>query len=275
MTSARSEILNLSKAAADVEERFGKYRAEKVSQSIIRTALDRVSVTMLLADNRSSQQAEISQIQVEQDSIVSRLTYAENSYRSLQRTYNDQSRRLAEAHGNIATLTSAAAAKKASTSMEFHRLMEENRVLEKRGDDARATVVEREAELERMSENYNEKERVWEDRWKKEERMRREAEKRSEDLKIVVERLALAGGEGAEFSPAASLAFGMRQSGKTYTQFYTDYVIQEGKLREAENDVARLTELVDRINQDILEKVSILLAVHSSLTDIAIATHPR
>ena len=139
--------------------------------------------------------------------------------------------------------------------MEFHRLMEENRVLEKRGDDARTSVVEREAELERMAESWDEKERMWEERCKKEERMRRDAERRAEDLKVVVERLAMAGGEGADISPAAALASGMRQTGKTYTQFYTDYTIQEGKLRAAENEVARLTQLVEEISQDIDEKV--------------------
>jgi len=139
--------------------------------------------------------------------------------------------------------------------MEFHRLMEENRILEKRGDDARANVVEREAELERTAESQDEKQRLWEEKWKKEERMRREAEKRAEDLKVVVERLALAGGEDADISPAAALASGMRQTGKSYTQFYTDYTIQEGKLREAENEVARLTDLVEEISRDIDEKV--------------------
>lgn len=36
LSSARAEILHLSKAAADIEERFGKYRAENVS--ILHTA---------------------------------------------------------------------------------------------------------------------------------------------------------------------------------------------------------------------------------------------
>ncbi|WWC63005.1 uncharacterized protein I303_105603 [Kwoniella dejecticola CBS 10117] len=232
LESARAEVLHLSKAVADVEERFGRYRAEK--------------------------QAEQSQTRSENEILLTRLTSVENSYRSLQRTYNDQSQRLSEAHANIATLTSAAAAKKASVSMEFHQLMEENRILEKRGEEARSTVNEREAELERMAEACGEKEKSWEEKWKKEERSRRESEKRAEDLKIVVERLALAGGEGSDISPAAALAGGMKASGKTYTQFYTDYTIQEGKLRAAENEVARLTGLLDEIGQDIAEKKPLL-----------------
>ena len=32
LSGARAELLNLSKATADIEERFGKYRAEKVSR---------------------------------------------------------------------------------------------------------------------------------------------------------------------------------------------------------------------------------------------------
>ncbi|KAK8864149.1 hypothetical protein IAR55_001395 [Kwoniella newhampshirensis] len=232
LQSARAEILNLSKAVADVEERFGKYRADK--------------------------QAEQSQARTEHEAVLTRLNTVENSYRSLQRTYNDQSKRLAEAHAHIATLTSAAAAKKASVSLEFHQLSEENRILEKRGDDARATTLEREAELERVVNAYEDKEKGWEEKWKKEERTRRDAEKRAEDLKTVVERLALAGGEGTNISSAATLASDLKQSGKSYTQFYTDYTIQEGKLRAAENEVARLTGLLDEISQDISEKKPLL-----------------
>ncbi|WVR06682.1 hypothetical protein IAU60_003714 [Kwoniella sp. DSM 27419] len=232
LESARAEILNLSKAVADVEERFGRYRAEK--------------------------QSEQSESRTEHETILTRLNTVENSYRSLQRSYNDQSSRLSEAHANIATLTSAAAAKKAAVSMEFHQLTEENRILEKRGEEARATIAEREAELERLSESYGEKEKSWEEKWKKEERSRKEADKRAQDLKVVVERLAVAGGEGLDISPAAALASGMKQSGKSYTEFYTDYTIQEGKLRAAENEVARLTELLDEIGQDIAEKKPLL-----------------
>jgi len=163
--------------------------------------------------------------------------------------------RLSDAHANIATLTASAASKKASASLEMNRLLEENRILEKRGDDARATILDREAELERLADSREQDVKQWEEKWKKEERLRRESEKRAEDLKIVVERLALAGGEGSDISPAAALASGMRQGGKTYTQFYTDYTIMEGKLRASENQVSRLTDLLDEISQDIAEKV--------------------
>ncbi|ORX37030.1 hypothetical protein BD324DRAFT_650644 [Kockovaella imperatae] len=232
LQTARNEILQLNKSVADVDERFAKYRAEKSS--------------------------ELSQLQLEHDTIVSRLTSTDHLYHALQRTYNDQSKRLAEAHENIRALTDAAANRKISTSSEFARLMEENRILKKRAEEARSTITEREAELERVADSAGEKTRVWEEKWKKEERLRREAEKRAEDLQIVVERLAMAGGEGSDLSPAAALATGMKQSGKTYTQFYTDYTIQEGKLRAAENEVSRLTQLLDEISADISEKKPLL-----------------
>jgi nucleoprotein TPR len=155
-------------------------------------------------------------------------------------------------------LTAAAASHKAGFRIEVNRLVEEVALLERRGDDARAAVDDREAELERVSAVQVEKERSWEEKWKKEERGRREAEKRAEDLKIVVERLAMAGGEGGmDFSPAASIAGQMKQQGKTYTQFYTDYTIQEAKLRAAENEVGRLQNLLDEISQDISDKVCV------------------
>lgn len=128
--------------------------------------------------------------------------------------------------------------------------------MEKRADEARATISDREAELERLADAQEAKERVWEEKWRKEERSRREAEKRAEDLKIVVERLTLAQGEGSDISPAAALAADQKMNGKSYTQFYIDYTIQSTKLREAEIEVDRLTELLDEISADINEKVS-------------------
>ena len=92
-------------------------------------------------------------------------------------------------------------------------------------------------------------------RIKTEERRRKEAEKRAQELKAVVDRLALAGGEGTDLSPAAALAGEMRGQGKSYTQFFTDYTLQQGRLQEAEDEVARLTELLDEISNDIAEKV--------------------
>lgn len=198
----------------------------------------------------------MSDLQVQFDNLTSRLSAAESSHHALQRSYNDVTQRLAEAHANIARLTSVAAERKTSTALELNRLMDENRILEKRGDDARQAILDREAELERITDSYAEKERQWEDKWKKEERVRREAEKRAEDLKVVVDRLAMASGEGNGISPAAALANGARTGGKTYTQFYMDYTLLDGKLRASENEVSRLTQILDEISADLAEKVS-------------------
>lgn len=115
--------------------------------------------------------------------------------------------------------------------------------------------MDREAELERITDAYADKERQWEERCKKEERTRREVEKRAEDLKVVVDRLAMASGSGSEISPAAALASGAKAGGKTYTQFYTEYTLLEGKLRATENEVSRLTQILDEISADLAEKV--------------------
>ncbi|WOO78025.1 Nucleoprotein TPR [Vanrija pseudolonga] len=230
LKNARSEILTTSKAATDAEARFSKYRAQT--------------------------QSELSQLQHENETVQSRITSIQTAYQSLQRTYEDQARRLAEAHANIATLTSASASQKTSYRLEFDRLHEEIRLAQRHGDEARTEVADREAELERLSESLAEKEGLWEDRWKREERARKEAEKRVDDLKVVVERLAMAQGEGSgsDISPAATLATKLREEGKSYTQFYTDYTIQEGKLRASQDEVARLTSLLEQISQDIAEK---------------------
>lgn len=135
-------------------------------------------------------------------------------------------------------------------------MADENRVLERRAEEARSTIAEREAELERLVSTHDIQTKDWETKWKSEERRRREAEKRAEELRAVVDRIALASGEGTDLSPAAALAGEMRGSGKSYTQFFTEYTVQEGRLKSAENEIERLTELLDEIGNDIAEKVS-------------------
>jgi nucleoprotein TPR len=186
---------------------------------------------------------------------LSRLTTAESSYQALQRSYNDQSARLATAHADISNLTSSAATRKAASQTEVARLVEENRILSKRADETRQVVSEREAELEELSAEYKELQETAQARIHAEERKRKEAEKKAHELKATVDRLAIAAGEGNDVSASAALANEMRGQGKTYTEFYRDYTLQETRLQEAEEEVQRLTDLLDDISREIAEKV--------------------
>nr|ODO02371.1 nucleoprotein TPR [Cryptococcus depauperatus CBS 7855] len=232
LESARKEIITLSKAVSEVEERFGRYRAEAATDQ--------------------------SQFRSEKESLLARLSTVEQSYRSLQRTYNDQSSRLADAHANIATLTSAAAANKAAVAVEVLQMEEANRILEKRSDEARQTIADREAELERMAEQLEDREKYWEARFRKEERLKEESERRAQELKVVADRLDMAEGHGGFVSASAAVAGEVRKNGKSYTQLYADYTIQESRLRTTENEVERLTDLLDEISQELNEKKPLL-----------------
>ncbi|ADV25676.1 nucleoprotein TPR [Cryptococcus gattii E566] len=232
LESARAEIISLSKAVSEVEERFGRYRAEA--------------------------QSDQSKFRAENESLITRLSTLEQSHRSLQRAYNDQSSRLAEAHASIATLTSTAAANKAAVAVDVLAMEEANRLLERRLDEARSTVLEREAELENMASAHEEREKNWEAKMKKEERMRKEVEKKMGDLKKIADRLDMVEGRGGYVSASAAVAGEMRMNGKSYTQLYTDFTIQESRLQAAEGEVERLTNLLDEISQELNEKKPIL-----------------
>lgn len=232
LESARAEIISLSKAVSEVEERFGRYRAEA--------------------------QSDQSKFRAENESLITRLSTLEQSHRSLQRAYNDQSSRLAEAHASIATLTSTAAANKAAVAVDVLAMEEANRLLERRLDEARSTVLEREAELENMASAHEEREKTWEAKVKKEERMRKEVEKKMGELKKIADRLDMVEGRGGYVSASAAVAGEMRMDGKSYTQLYTDFTIQESRLQAAEGEVERLTNLLDEISQELNEKKPIL-----------------
>ncbi|KAL0240713.1 hypothetical protein I308_106513 [Cryptococcus tetragattii IND107] len=232
LESARAEIISLSKAVSEVEERFGRYRAEA--------------------------QSDQSKFRAENESLITRLSTLEQSHRSLQRAYNDQSSRLAEAHASIATLTSTAAANKATVAVDVLAMEEANRLLERRLDEARSTVLEREAELENMASAHEEREKNWEAKVKKEERMRKEVERKMGELKKIADRLDMVEGRGGYVSASAAVAGEMRKDGKSYTQLYTDFTIQESRLQAAEGEVERLTNLLDEISQELNEKKPIL-----------------
>jgi len=186
-----------------------------------------------------------------------RLASAESKHSALLRTFEEQSRRLGEAHANIANLTSNAASQKVSYRLEFDRLMEEIRLLEKRGDEARAAVADREAELERHAEEMTERENELKEAVEREQKARKLAEKRADDLKITLQQLTGTAEDGSvEFSRAASLASSQRASGKSYTQFFNDYVNAQQALQEKEEEVLRLNALVEEISEDIKEHVS-------------------
>lgn len=132
---------------------------------------------------------------------------------------------------------------------------EANRLLERRLDEARSTVLEREAELENMASAHEEREKNWEAKVKKEEKMRKEVEKKMGELKKIADRLDMVEGRGGYISASAGVAGEMRKDGKSYTQLYTDFTIQESRLQAAEGEVERLTNLLDEISQELNEKV--------------------
>lgn len=184
---------------------------------------------------------------------------------SLQRSFAEHTRRLGEAQTTIANLKTSAASQHTSFRLELERLEEENRILIKRSEDRDAAIADREAELEHQATTFSQKEAAWQEKLQRAEEARQVAEKRADDFKITVERLAVAGGDGRhDISPAATLAARQRESGKSYTQFFTDYTIMETKLREVEAENVRLTDLLTEISQDLAEKVG--KCVRSSLT---------
>jgi nucleoprotein TPR len=134
--------------------------------------------------------------------------------------------------------------------------MEQIRLLDKRSDELSTAVREREAELERRAEETGERERIWEERVENGEKARAAAEKRADDFKVMFQQLTASAGDGSlDISRAASIASSQRASGKSYTQFYTDYVISQQQLQEKEEKVQQLTQLVDEIYEDLAEQV--------------------
>lgn len=83
-------------------------------------------------------------------------------------------------------------------------------------DEVRLIVFEREVELENMVLVYEEREKNWEVKVKKEERMRKEVEKKMGELKNIVDRFDMVEGRGGYVSVLVVVVGEMRKDGKSY-----------------------------------------------------------
>lgn len=187
---------------------------------------------------------------MESEAITSR-----SSYNALQRTYQDQSQRLAECHANIHTLTNALAKQKTENRLELERIMAQNALLEKYSNEARDTVQDREAELEQMSESFAEKERAAEEQISRLEADLAQAKKRADDFKFALDRLATANDASLDISPTATIAAKQAASGKSIVQLWTENVRFEDELNEANLKNEQLQRMVRQIQEEIMEKV--------------------
>lgn len=131
--------------------------------------------------------------------------------------------------------------------------MEENRLLKKHSDEARQAVAQREADLESVESDLAESEQRWTARLQREERARQEAEKRADDHKVVLQRLA----SDTSISPTANILSQIGQDGKTFTQFYADHALLQEELGKKEQEISRLESTLEHILADIKEKVSV------------------
>lgn len=162
---------------------------------------------------------------------------------------------------NVASLTASADSKRNEFRLEFDRLMEENRLLKKHSDEARAAVAQREADLESLEADLADTEQRWSDRLLREERARQEAEKRADDHKIVLQRLV----SDTTISPTAELLSQIGQDGKSFTQFYAEHALLQEELGKKEQEISRLESALERILGDIKEKVGIYFAIWANV----------
>lgn len=178
-----------------------------------------------------------------------------SSYNALQRTYEDQTTRLAEAHANVRSFTNALAKQKAENRLELERVMAQNALLEKYSTEARDTVQDRESELEEMAGRFSEKERAFEEQINRLEGELVSAKKRADDFKFALDRLSSANEATLDYSPTATIAAQQRAHGQSYTHVWTQNVLLQEQLSEAQTKNERLEDMIRQIQEEIMEKV--------------------
>lgn len=185
-----------------------------------------------------------------------------SSYNALQRTYEDQTARLSEAHANVRTLTNSLAKQKAENRLELERVMAQNALLAKYSTEARDTVHDRESELEEMAGRFSEKERAFEETINRLEGEVASAKKRADDFKFALDRLTSANDASLDYSPTATIAAQQRANGQSYTHVWTQNVLLQEELSKAKTEIEQLNAMVQRVGEEIMEKVRRARHIH-------------
>jgi nucleoprotein TPR len=230
------------------------------------------SKTQEFVKYRRSKQSEFANLQASLDDVTSREQAAQSALKSLHSAHNNQSREHSQALAKIQDLTGRLAEQETTYLNEAATLKRLVSVLEEREQQAKDIVANIEKEWATVGEKADRRESNLREEIEIERRHREEAEKRVDQLELVLQKmgkgeLPVPGTPGRAvsvdettdgmmgLSPTVAIASRSQKSGKTFTEVYADYVrLQEEHARKS-TEYDHMERTLNQVLRQIEERV--------------------
>lgn len=264
----------------------GKFKIDSLTQQLQlaqaeaeRANVDLTTKTEEFAKYRRAKHAEMTNLQATYDTLSQTHASTLASHKALQSAHTAQTHQLTQALAKVQGLTGQLAEQEAKYASEATGLKRLVAMMEEREKGAKEVVDGIEREWAEVGERSERRESALKDEIERERRGRELAEKRLEQLEIVVEKigrgeLPVPGGGTAGtpirtpghrdlmtdgmmgLSPTVAMASRAQRSGKTFTEVYADYIrLQEDYARKS-TEYEHMDRTLSSVLAQIEERVS-------------------
>ncbi|KAJ6584124.1 hypothetical protein DFH09DRAFT_1434376 [Mycena vulgaris] len=221
--------------------------------------------------HRRAKHAELVTLQANFDSLTQTHAATQATLKAVQSAHTAQTHQLTQALARVQDLTGKLAEQEATYASEASGLRRLVGMMEERETKAKEIVDSIEREWAGVGEKSERREAALRDQVESERRAREEAEKRTEQLEEVLERmgrgdLPVPGPRALDFtadgmmglSPTVAMVSKAQKSGKTFTEVYADYVRLQEEFAKKCTEYDRMDQTLSAVLSQIEERAPIL-----------------
>ncbi|KAJ7689165.1 hypothetical protein B0H17DRAFT_1012272 [Mycena rosella] len=255
-----------------------KFKLESLTQQLQlsqseaeRTNAELIAKSEEYSKHRRGKHAELVTLQANFDSLTQTHASTQATLKALQSAHTAQTHQLTQALARVQDLTGQLADQEATYASEASGLRRLVGMMEERETKAKEIVDNIELEWAGVGEKAERREAALRDEVESERKAREEAEKRTEQLEEVLERmgrgdLPVPGQRALDFtadgmmglSPTVAMVSKAQRSGKTFTEVYADYVRLQEEFAKKCTEYDRMDQTLSAVLSQIEERAPIL-----------------
>ncbi|KAJ7812897.1 hypothetical protein B0H13DRAFT_501094 [Mycena leptocephala] len=280
LKEARQEHLALESQVRELRstETSTKFKLESLTQQLQlaqseaeRTNAELTAKSEEYSKHRRAKHAELVTLQANFDALTQTHASTQATLKAIQSTHTAQTHQLTQALARVQDLTGQLAEQEATYSSEASGLRRLVGMMEERETKAKEIVDTIEREWAGVGEKTERREAALRDQVENERKAREEAEKRTEQLEEVLERmnrgdLPAPGPRSLDFttdgmmglSPTVAMVSKAQRSGKTFTEVYADYVKLQDDFAKKCAEYDRMDTTLSAVLAQIEERAPIL-----------------
>ncbi|KAJ7079784.1 hypothetical protein B0H15DRAFT_496126 [Mycena belliarum] len=280
LKEARQEHQSLESQVRELRstETSTKFKIESLTQQLQlsqseaeRTSTELTAKSEEYTKHRRTKHAELVTLQANFDSLTQTHASTQATLKAVQSAHTAQTHQLTQALARVQDLTGQLAEQEATYASEANGLRRLVRMMEERETKAKEIVDNIELEWAGVGEKAERREAALRDEVESERKAREEAEKRTEQLEEVLERmgrgdLPVPGNRALDLttdglmglSPTVAMVSKAQRSGKTFTEVYADYVRLQEEFAKKCTEYDRMDQTLSAVLSQIEERAPIL-----------------